>query len=557
MREIKLNSSDIRFGRWLVILNGAIPGALLIVDALRGQLGANPANFAIRSTGFLALVMLIASLAVTPLMRLSGQQWLGNFRRALGLYAFFYSLAHFGLYIWLDRALDLGSAVRETFVRTYLLWGVLALIAMTPLAVTSTNAAIRRLGPTWWKRLHRLAYLAALAGVLHYALQQKADLFWPGVYAAVLAGLLGYRAVRAMLDRWIAQTVLRDRRRRFWKGRLKVVETIHETQDVRTFRLASIDGAAELPFDYRAGQYLNLSLDIDGRRVNRSYTISSSPGRAGTCDITVKREANGTASRYLHDVVQVGQAIDVSAPAGRFTFEPRKDETGIVMIAGGVGVTPLMSKLRWLIERNWPGEVYFVFSARTESDIIFREELESIARSNPNVRLTVTLTRPGDAWHGERGRLDARLLDSAVPEIASRPVHICGPQEMADAIRVVLIGMGVPPERISSEAFTSPKSPGKTSATPVDDGAARQLRFARSQKVVSLPLGKTILEAAEEVGVDLNFDCRSGICGQCKIRKLSGAVVMDASDALTPADEANDLILACQARCVEDVEVEA
>jgi ferredoxin-NADP reductase/DMSO/TMAO reductase YedYZ heme-binding membrane subunit len=567
MNAIKLTPSDVRFGRWLVIINGAIPALLLLWDAIQGKLGANPANFAIRTTGFLALISLVASLVVTPLMRISSQQWLGNFRRALGLYAFFYALAHFLLFFWLDRGLSIVSTATEMFTRYYLLVGLTALILMTPLAVTSTNAAIRKMGPTWWKRLHRLAYVAAIAGVAHYYMLQKADVSKPIAYAAVLAGLLVIRFVYREIDRNRSLAMLSAApafpvitKPRFWKGKLKLVGLIDETPDVRTFRFAPADGSPSLPFDYRPGQYLNLSLLIDGQRVNRSYTIASTPSRTGCVEITVKREPMGVASQHLHGKLKVGDVIDVSAPAGKFIFDGSQAKS-VVLLAGGVGITPLMSKLRYLVDTAWPGEVFFVYCARSEQDIIFRDELAAIAKRHPNVHVTITLTRAADAWTGERGRISVEMLRRVISELPSRRVHMCGPQSMADDMRSLLISAGVPAEQIEFEAFTSPKATGGAAATSsdamLDASATHELTFASSGKTISTNAGQTILEAAEANGVEILFDCRSGICGQCKVRKRSGEVAMDAADALTPADVAGGLILACQARCASDVTVDA
>src|SRR5262249_42307589 len=147
---------DIKFAKFLVLLNCAVPVALLGIDALRNQLGANPVNFAIRTTGLLALIFLLLSLTTTPVGRLTGWHWLTHFRRTLGLYAFFHTIVHFVLFFVLDRALSVKSTVSEMFVRPYLTVGAAGLVIMLPLAVTSTNGMIKRLGSTHWKRLHRL-----------------------------------------------------------------------------------------------------------------------------------------------------------------------------------------------------------------------------------------------------------------------------------------------------------------------------------------------------------------------------------------------------------------
>lgn len=146
-----------------------------------------------------------------------------------------------------------------------------------------------------------------------------------------------------------------------------MVRIIQETPDVRTFRLASPDGT-RLPFNYLPGQHLFLSLQIAGKRVNRTHTIASSPARPAYCELTIKREEIGLASRHLHDTLREGDMLDVSAPAGRFTFDGTQS-TSIVLIAGGVGITPLMSILRYLTDQSWKGDIHFLYCARTPQDI--------------------------------------------------------------------------------------------------------------------------------------------------------------------------------------------
>jgi DMSO/TMAO reductase YedYZ heme-binding membrane subunit len=193
-----MKENDIRFAKLLVLVNGAVPVALLAWDAWHHQLGANPVNFAILTTGMSALVFLMLTLTATPLRKLSGWNWIINLRRMLGLYAFFYVCLHFFLFFGYDREFSLTSTLTEMGKRKYLLVGITALIVMIPLAVTSTNAMIKRLGGKRWRALHRLTYVAAIAGVLHYYMQVKADTRKPLAFAAVLALLLGYR----LWDHW-------------------------------------------------------------------------------------------------------------------------------------------------------------------------------------------------------------------------------------------------------------------------------------------------------------------------------------------------------------------
>lgn len=560
---------DARFARQLVLLNGAVPLALLGWDAARGQLGVNGVNFAIRTTGMLGLVFLMLALAITPLRRLTGWPVLVAARRRIGVYAFVYLATHFTIFFALDRAGSVGSTVHEVLTRRYLQIGTVGLCLMVPLAVTSTDAMVARLGARRWKRLHRLTYAAAVAGVLHYALLVKSDLRQPLAFAAVLAGLLGYRVVRSALDRRAKPTTpaapVAKARSGFWSGELRVAGVVQETPDVRTFRLVATDGGA-LPFEARPGQYLNLALTIDGKRVRRSYTIASSPTQRDHCEITVKRAADGYVSHHLHDAVREGDRLRVSAPAGRFVFAGDGAVSRVLLLAGGVGITPLMSMVRYLTGRGWGGDIHLVFSVKQAADVIFREELDQLTNRFPRLHVTVTLTREpeGSDWAGERGPITAELLRRVVAPRFEGPVYLCGPDAMMAAMRGVLAELGVAEADVHTEAFVSPPSSATSESgsahedtMPTSAAGLVSIRFATSKKAAEVSRATTVLEAAESAGVDIPFECRSGICGQCRTRLVAGEVSMDAEDALTPDDRAKGVILACQARARGDVVIEA
>lgn len=174
---------------WLLCL---IPLARLVYLALSGGLGANPIEFITRSTGTWTLVGLLVTLSVTPLRKLSGRAWLIRFRRLLGLFAFFYACLHFTTYIWLDQFFDPAGIVRDVIKRPFITVGFAAFVLLIPLAATSTQRMMKRLSRNW-QRLHRLVYIIASLGVVHYWWLVKKDITQPLIYACVLAVLLAMR----------------------------------------------------------------------------------------------------------------------------------------------------------------------------------------------------------------------------------------------------------------------------------------------------------------------------------------------------------------------------
>jgi sulfoxide reductase heme-binding subunit YedZ len=178
-----------------------IPLGLLGWKAYNGALGANPIEVITHATGDWILRFLLITLAITPLRKLTGQLWLIRYRRMFGLFAFFYGVLHFLTYIWLDKFFDLHEMLADVAKRRFITVGFTGFVLLIPLALTSTKGWIRRLGGKRWQALHRLIYVSAMAGVIHYVWLVKADLRKPLQYAAVLSLLLGYRLITWILSR--------------------------------------------------------------------------------------------------------------------------------------------------------------------------------------------------------------------------------------------------------------------------------------------------------------------------------------------------------------------
>ena len=182
----------VRVGKPLVFLLCLAPLVHLFWRAVAETLGANPVEALIHATGDWTLRLLLITLAVTPLRRLTGQVWLTRFRRQLGLFAFFYACLHLTAYLWFDQFFDWRAIIEDIVKRPYITVGFAAFVLLIPLAITSTRGWIRRLGRRW-QILHRAVYLIAILGVVHYLWLVKADLFEPAIYGVILAGLLAFR----------------------------------------------------------------------------------------------------------------------------------------------------------------------------------------------------------------------------------------------------------------------------------------------------------------------------------------------------------------------------
>jgi len=190
----------LRLTKVLIFLAALIPLGQLVWRFHSNALGANPVEAITHSTGDWTLNFILITLSITPLRKLTKQYWLIGVRRIIGLFAFFYGCLHFTTYIWLDQSFDLHGMIKDVVKRPFITAGFTAFVLMIPLAVTSTQGAIRRLGKTW-KRLHWVIYVSAIAGVVHYIWLVKADLRWPQRYAFVLSILLIYRIVAGLQQR--------------------------------------------------------------------------------------------------------------------------------------------------------------------------------------------------------------------------------------------------------------------------------------------------------------------------------------------------------------------
>jgi len=390
--------------------------------------------------------------------------------------------------------------------------------------------------------------------------------------SATAVGSPNDRAASAPVQQAIRE-IARPEPGRSWKGQLRICAIYRETPNVKTFRLQAPGGGA-IPFAFLPGQFLTYAIEIDGKTIRRSYTIASSAAQTAYVETTIKREDGGLLSDYMHGHLKEGDLIEVTGPSGAFTFTGAEADS-VVLIGGGVGITPLMAAIRFLSDIAWPGQIYLVYGAQTTEQFIFRDELEYLQRRMNNLHVAATMVRAaGTSWMGREGQITAEFLTQAVPDLARRRVHLCGPPGMMNALRKTLIGLGVPGEQIKAEAFGPARGavppPGKVAAAaPIqaseagDRGAAAvgpataTISFARSGKVVALPPDKSVLEVAEGAGVSIDYSCRAGVCGVCKTHLLQGSVTMEVQDALTEDDKASGLILACQARSVGDLVVEA
>jgi glycine betaine catabolism B len=370
------------------------------------------------------------------------------------------------------------------------------------------------------------------------------------------------------------------------KGKLQCVRIIDETPDVKTFTFTTDSSAL---FSFQPGQFINLELEINGELISRSYSISSSPSRPHTLEITVKRVAAqppysvpGLVSNWLHDHLQVGQFVEVSGILGKFTCLP-DPAAKLLLISAGSGITPVMSMTRWLADTAAAIDVVFIHCARTPRDIIFRQELEMMAARLPNFHLAISTTQeePGSPWFSFTGRLTSSMLQMITPDFQERTVYVCGPDGFMQGTKTMLESLGFPMQNYFQESFGAPRkakekpakaavpekleqttpenSPGKSSGNLSANSPGKDcVMFVQSQKEAMFEEVESILELAEQEGIKIRSNCRQGVCGACKKRKVEGEVRYESEPEALEADELTaGYILTCIACPVGRVVIEA
>lgn len=332
-----------------------------------------------------------------------------------------------------------------------------------------------------------------------------------------------------------------------------------ETHDVRTFVLSPRETRR---FTYKPGQFLTFEFEIGGETINRCYTISAAPTRANAVSITVKRVSGGPVSNWLHDNLKPGSTLKAVGPMGEFTcFEHPSDK--YLFLSGGSGITPLMSMARTFHDLAEMPDVVFVHNARSPQDIIFRTELETMARHNAGFRFVPVceIDSASEAWGGYRGRLSRAMLEQIAPDFMEREIFVCGPSPYMAAVREMLKAAGFDMARHHEESFNFEELSGaeKAAVIEAEEGSTAKVyrvEFAKTRRVIDCPEGMFVLEAARRAGVRLPSSCTKGICGTCKSKLLSGTVEMQHAGGIRPREIEAGMRLLCCSKPTSDLVID-
>jgi ferredoxin-NADP reductase len=335
-----------------------------------------------------------------------------------------------------------------------------------------------------------------------------------------------------------------------------------ETHDVKSFFFRPEKPAL---FKFLPGQFITLELEINSEKVNRCYTISSTPTRPHTISITVKRQPNGVVSNWLHDHLKVDSKISVLGAAGEFscTLTPAQK---YLFLSGGSGITPLMSMARAFHDLAEDADISFVHSARTPADIIFRQELDLMQFNQPHFKAAYICEKADANWAQASiaqatGYLNLDILKLIAPDFLQREVFTCGPAPYMAAVRALLASAGFNMAQYHEESFNFEElndsaTENIAAITPTPSGTGFSVELTKSGVTIDCAPNQFVLDAGIAAGLRLPSSCRKGLCGTCKTKLISGKVDMKHGGGIRQREIDQGLFLPCCSKPLSDLVME-
>ena len=341
---------------------------------------------------------------------------------------------------------------------------------------------------------------------------------------------------------------------------LKIAKVVEYGSDMKTFYFeADKDKGTNSLAWFSAGQYLSVTLEIGSMKLTRPYSLSSSPREAldGYYMLTIKRVDGGLASNYILDNWTVGTQITASEPLGVFTYEPLRDAKTIIGIAGGSGITPFRSLAKAIADGDEDAEMILLYGSRTLADAVFQEEFKALEASCPKFKLVNVLSHEeNDAC--ENGFITADLIKKYAPE-GDYSLFLCGPQAMYNFVDKEIAALGLRRKFVRHELFGEYFNPSKEADYPANVAPEFKVtvRIAGKEQTITAPADVSLLRSLEANGIAAPAHCRSGECGWCHSKLVSGEVYTPKSvDGRREADFIYGYIHPCCAFPISDVTIE-
>jgi ring-1,2-phenylacetyl-CoA epoxidase subunit PaaE len=344
---------------------------------------------------------------------------------------------------------------------------------------------------------------------------------------------------------------------------IKIKEVIKETSDASTLVFAIPETLKET-FQYKAGQYVTISISVRGKEERRAYSFSSSPFVDQDLAITVKKVDDGAVSPILNDRMRSGDTVLLMPPMGKFTVPiESNNQKHYILFGGGSGITPLYSIIKSILHQEPKSTICLVYANRNKDSIIFDKQLsEDENRHSDRFKIIPILEEAFENYNGLTGRLNANQYAAIAKQETKTDREteylICGPSGMMEQVKKGLEGLNIAKENIHLEYFTAPAA-SPTEPVPIIPSTETQdesgkhfaaIEFNGKHFHIEIPKGQTILEAAKDQDVDPPYACQMGICTTCRAKLLEGEARMDEREGLSDAEIADGYILTCQAHAI-------
>ncbi|NLA40922.1 MAG: 2Fe-2S iron-sulfur cluster binding domain-containing protein [Smithella sp.] len=333
---------------------------------------------------------------------------------------------------------------------------------------------------------------------------------------------------------------------------LIVSEIGEQTASAKSFKLVSANGA--LP-PFQSGQYINIFLEAGGVRTSRPYSIASSPTQTGYYEITVRRVEDGFVSSVLLDELKPGDRLQASSPAGNFHYNPLFHGRRLAFIAGGSGITPFMSMIREMADRNLDRRLHLFYGSRVEEDVIYRQEIKRIAEVHKNFTWDLVVSEPAPSFSGCRGFIDASLIGKKL-EGTDWTFFVCGPEAMYHFCLPQLEKLSIPARKTRVEVMGAPKNIVSYPGWPENVKAGDVFQVAvKGKKSIRAAAVEPLMISLERAGLAIPALCRSGECSLCRTKLLSGKVYQPNGVKLRKSDRTFGYIHPCMAYPISDIEI--
>jgi len=329
---------------------------------------------------------------------------------------------------------------------------------------------------------------------------------------------------------------------RWQSGDMLECTVIHdELTDVRSYTFIDPTGAC---FKFKPGQHLSLALPLPGGDDFRAFTIASSPTRPHSIQITVKTTGAGGATAWMYKHLRPGVKLRAFGPTGHFSLQDYPTRK-LMLISAGVGITPMMSMLRWLRDRRETVEIAFLHYVRNPAYLLFQDELAALNKELPNLHLyQIPSQVPSrERWQGMSGRVNQLQLSALLaPEQA---VFCCGPTGFMQQVQSILAVQSISPNNYHQESFGAPASERVETALPATRVSRQSVAIHFENQQIEAKCGERLLDALRRNKVVIPTGCQTGLCGTCRLKKTDGNVQMRHQGGLSNIEERQGYILAC------------